>query len=204
MSKGSDYGNYVLKVDTAAKRIYADKDNNLLLPYEKNTMTIDSMNIIKWKHIQDSIKTIAGYNCFMATAYFRGCVYTVWYAPEIPTSFGPWKLNGCPGLILEATRDDKVLSFYATKINFDKHFVAVDTVNKQAKTYTETKQTAIDRMIKTFELLIVNQPRGSFDDISSYFNCLECDFLDELKRYPTISFRKQVASEITGDEPEIK
>ncbi|GHV35031.1 hypothetical protein FACS1894178_3760 [Bacteroidia bacterium] len=202
--KGGDYGPSVIKVDTTTSKIYANKDNDLLLHYKKNTMTIDSMNVIKWEHIQDSTKTIAGYNCFMATAYFRGCVYTVWYAPEIPTSFGPWKLNGCPGLILEATRDDKVLSFYATKINFDKHLVAIDTSNKISTTYAEEKQELINFINKSNEESFTNRPRGSNVVVPLYIPCLECDFIYELKRFPTTSFRKLTTTEISGDETEIK
>ncbi len=57
--------------------------------------------LIPWG-IADSIRTILGHPCRMATADFRGRRWTAWFATDIPVSDGPWKLGGLPGLILEA------------------------------------------------------------------------------------------------------
>ena len=56
---------------------------------------------ISWV-MADSIRTILGHPCRMATADFRGRRWTAWFATDIPVSDGPWKLGGLPGLILEA------------------------------------------------------------------------------------------------------
>lgn len=56
---------------------------------------------INWE-IQEEIKDIQGFKVQKATTEFRGRVYEVWFAADIPVSFGPWKLHGLPGLILEA------------------------------------------------------------------------------------------------------
>lgn len=56
---------------------------------------------IDWA-VTDSVKTILGYECVMATADYHGRRWTAWFAPEIPVQDGPWKLQGLPGLILEA------------------------------------------------------------------------------------------------------
>ena len=44
---------------------------------------------------------------------FLDRVHTVWFTNEIPVSFGPWKLNGLPGVILEAqAKKKKHLCFF--------------------------------------------------------------------------------------------
>ena len=56
---------------------------------------------ISWV-MADSVRTILGHPCRMATTDFRGRHWTAWFATDIPVSDGPWKLGGLPGLILEA------------------------------------------------------------------------------------------------------
>lgn len=55
----------------------------------------------EWE-MEDSVKTVCGYECQLATTTFRGRTYKAWFAPEIAISDGPWKLAGLPGLIMEA------------------------------------------------------------------------------------------------------
>lgn len=69
---------------------------------------------INWV-LSDSTKEICGYLCHQARASFRGRNWVAWYC-DIPKSVGPWKLNGLPGLILEAKTDDKEHSFTAISI----------------------------------------------------------------------------------------
>lgn len=56
----------------------------------------------QWNLEMDSTKTIAVYECHLATTFFRGRTWKAWFADDIPLSLGPWKLAGLPGLILEA------------------------------------------------------------------------------------------------------
>ncbi len=56
--------------------------------------------------IKEDTKLIGGYTCQLATTTFKGRNYQAWFSPDIPLSYGPWKLNGLPGLILSA-QDDK-------------------------------------------------------------------------------------------------
>ncbi len=74
----------------------------------------DSLGNIAWSVEADSVKTLLGYECVKATADYHGRTWTVWFAPEIPVSDGPWKLHGLPGLILEAVEPSGQHAFFAT------------------------------------------------------------------------------------------
>lgn len=79
----------------------------------------EPIDIIEW-NISDSTKNILGYECFKAETDYHGRNWTVWFAPEIPIKEGPWKLQGLPGLILEATEPTGQHSFVATGIENSK------------------------------------------------------------------------------------
>ncbi|MFE7085518.1 GLPGLI family protein [Sphingobacterium spiritivorum] len=66
-----------------------------LFRVQANKKTID------WD-IKDEEKEIGGYQCIKAIGTFGGRTYEAWYTPELPYAYGPWKLDGLPGLILEA------------------------------------------------------------------------------------------------------
>lgn len=72
----------------------------------------------EWTIHSDS-KNISGFSCKKATTTFRGRNYEVWFTPEIPVNFGPWKLIGLPGLILLAIDDRNQIEFRATKIRLN-------------------------------------------------------------------------------------
>jgi GLPGLI family protein len=65
--------------------------------YEGNEATPD----IAWTLSEDTV-TVGGYLCQQATATHRGVAWTVCYTEEIPSSAGPWRLRGLPGLIVKA------------------------------------------------------------------------------------------------------
>ena len=65
---------------------------------------------IAWKIAKDTASFV-GIKCQRATAYFKGRNWTAWFAPELPFQSGPWKLNGLPGLIIEAYDDKKEVLF---------------------------------------------------------------------------------------------
>ena len=56
---------------------------------------------ITWTLTDDTL-TVSGYLCQQAMATFRGLEWHVWYTEEIPSSAGPWRLRGLPGLIIKA------------------------------------------------------------------------------------------------------
>lgn len=71
---------------------------------------------IVWTTSYATTTVILGYSCQQATTSFRGRKYDVWYTLEIPTTIGPWKLNGLPGLVLRAKTMDGLFAWEAVGI----------------------------------------------------------------------------------------
>ncbi|HYK76631.1 MAG TPA: GLPGLI family protein, partial [Daejeonella sp.] len=111
----------------------------------------DTLKAINWT-IQDNKKIIAGYECQKALGTFRGRNYEAWFTTAIPLSSGPWKLNGLPGLILEATDDKNEVSFSLLSIHippksnttFPDKLTGVE-ISKKA--YTEKNNLAAEKRL---------------------------------------------------------
>lgn len=100
------------------------KENKILSKQkliDKVVFVKEKITKIPWTIDVNEEKMIIGYNCTKATATFRGRQYTAWFTEEIPFKFGPWKLNGLPGMILEVYDSYNEVSFTVEKIeNFNK------------------------------------------------------------------------------------
>jgi GLPGLI family protein len=70
------------------------------------------MPSIDWKIAADTA-TFGGLHCQKATCHFGGRDYTVWFCPDLPVHTGPWKLNGLPGVIVDAvdSKNEVVFQF---------------------------------------------------------------------------------------------
>lgn len=95
----------LLKEDLIANKLYLIKEN---LPK------------IEWDLSSKEKDTLLSFLCNKALGNFRGRTYTAWYAPEIPVNFGPWKLQGLPGLILKASDDLGQVEFLAVSLEYKK------------------------------------------------------------------------------------
>lgn len=104
---------------------------------------------ISWD-IADETKKIGKYQVQKATAHFRGRDYTAWFTSEIPLPYGPWKLVGLPGLILEAYDTDKEIYWYFKNLEYptEKSYLLkpIDNPNASWITFNEHK----DKHIKAF------------------------------------------------------
>ncbi len=65
---------------------------------------------LNWK-LTSKKRKIGLFECQKATCSFRGRNYEAWFTTEIPIQDGPWKLQGLPGLILEAYDETKEVQF---------------------------------------------------------------------------------------------
>jgi GLPGLI family protein len=65
---------------------------------------------IAWQLTDDTL-TIGEYLCRKATGEYAGRTWHAWYTEDIPTSAGPWKLRGLPGMIFKAEDNEGIFSF---------------------------------------------------------------------------------------------
>lgn len=75
-----------------------------------NYLVEEPMPVIKWQ-ISSDTASFSGLKCQKATGHFAGRDYTAWFCPDLPFHSGPWKLNGLPGLIVEAYDTKKQVVF---------------------------------------------------------------------------------------------
>ena len=101
---------------------------------------------INWT-LSDDTLTVSGYLCKKATCQLHGRKWTVHYAEDIPTSAGPWKLSGLPGLILDAEADGGIHHFTIYSIS---HTVTPIFYEHNAITTKIAEEKLIKNRIKIF------------------------------------------------------
>jgi GLPGLI family protein len=135
----------------------------------------------KWELSNES-KTILNYNCKKATTQFRGRTYDVWFTLDINYPYGPWKIFGLPGLILEVHDQQGGISFYAQRLEIkntllDKivkqpHFQIKESEFSSFYQYCQERKEILKRNRKIIESKMPNGMRFSQ-------NCEDC--LNELE-----------------------
>ena len=106
-------------IDTAGSIIYINHQNDSLFNKEhfliNSFYTKEKLPQINWQ-IKSETKKLLEFDCFKATAQFRGREYEAWFTNQVPVNAGPWKFTGLPGLILELKSVDDQVSFSATRV----------------------------------------------------------------------------------------
>lgn len=75
-----------------------------------NFVISDALPVISW-HINPDTANFGGLHCQKATCHFKGRDYIAWFCPDLPMPAGPWKLNGLPGIVVEAYDTKKEVCF---------------------------------------------------------------------------------------------
>lgn len=167
----SDNNNLELLVPESDIRpeFFVDRSTNSLLSikrmFKKNNILKEEVPKIDWK-IKEDFKKISTLNCQKAIGYFRGRTYTVWFSNDIPVPYGPWKLQGLPGLILEAKDDRDEIFYNATKISFTD--------------VSKIQLPRADKAIPLKEFISVIMPK-KMEELSALFNSRNTD------RHTTVS-----------------
>jgi GLPGLI family protein len=157
--KLSELGDQVY-IDTKKDSVWSTFLMGKMMYLQEKTPQID------WK-ITTETKKIGKFDCTKATATFRGRAYTAWFTLAIPVKFGPWKLHGLPGLILEAYDKDKYVYWYfkniqtkkgsKKKINQFKHEPDVTFITSY-KDFKKAQQNKLDDMYERGLVKIKDRP----------------------------------------------
>ncbi|MBE8713038.1 GLPGLI family protein [Sphingobacterium hungaricum] len=154
----------------------AKKELKRLYKFEGNDFLIEDVYPTQdWK-LSEETKNIGDYTCQKAEATFKGRKYTAWFTTEIPFPFGPWKLHGLPGLILEAYDDKKEVVFDyagfdlvegpALKIGIPKQVKLhkIDDIHKIKKAFEENPEAFYANYAEPVKVEMINgRPKNSFE-----------------------------------------
>ena len=102
------------------KQVYFDREKDSMWwsqQFSSNIYVAEKKPEIKWQ-LEKETKKIGNFKTHKATTKFRGRLYTAWYTLEVPLPYGPWKLQGLPGLILEAYDEKKEMYLYFKNIEY--------------------------------------------------------------------------------------
>jgi GLPGLI family protein len=116
--------------------------------FKGNIYIAEKRPLINWK-LENETKKIGSFTAHKATGGFRGRNYTAWYILEIPVPYGPWKLQGLPGLILEAYDERKEMYLYFKSLEYPSKNKEIISQLKRLKSDSNGWQT-----IKDFEKML--------------------------------------------------
>ena len=150
-----------LQADEKGFQVYRNFKTNEVFFRIPKTTPLDPVSVeddwveIDWK-IRNNTKTILGYDCQKAIGNFRGRTYVVWFSKEIPFPYGPWKLFGLPGLILEAEDRSERFKFIAQEVcypcktdeNIDK---VIEKEHKTIKEFVKYNDYLLENVEKNFK-----------------------------------------------------
>lgn len=159
LNKGVDYGldsngNHLSSIyfdeDIPTYTFIDLKSKNII--FKKHIATdiytvIEKYEKINWT-IKNDFKKIGTYKCQKALCSYRGREYTAWFTDLIPIQFGPWKLSGLKGAILEAYDKEKVYYAIATNISV---FKAENDISKKIKKILSEKKISFQEYLKKWE-----------------------------------------------------
>lgn len=140
-AKNSDVVNMGTILPVTEDDIYVDNGKLSVIKntQEQNYLIKEAPEKIDWK-IDSETKTLLGYTCQKSTGACKGRKYTAWFTTDIPASFGPWKLQGLPGLILEAYDERHFIKFTCTKLVTQGNFQHVRSLNIPTGVISTTKE----------------------------------------------------------------
>lgn len=96
----------VISNDSISKIIFSDNKQSITrIPLYKNEIIYKTLQEKNDFVLTGKTKMFNNYNCQEANLDLNGRKYSIWFTQEIEINYGPLKLNGLPGLIVEIYED---------------------------------------------------------------------------------------------------
>ena len=146
------------------------------------------MPAIDWK-ISGDTATFGGLHCQKATCHFKGRNYIAWFCPVLPVHTGPWKLNGLPGVIVDAHDAKNEVIF-----KFDGIEKAVPTPPKNETAVAEKDQSPILRGLDD-DMNLIAPPAETIKTTQKEFDKLK----ETMKKDPGAFAPAAMAGNPSGD-----
>lgn len=203
INKSKEESIYVKKSNSKVnKQVKKEEDNSVSVKYNskknnsnyynfKKDTLISTENIfgddyvitekipkLEWQLI-DETKIKDSISLLKAICEFRGRKYIAWYSLEFPLKYGPWKLQGLPGLIFEVYDETKRYNWFLKKISYEtlNETVFVLDIEKVKKINIEEYSKIKYNNKSIDDKLLANMPRGTSVVSSEVFrNGLEIKF----------------------------
>lgn len=108
-------------------------------------------------------------------AQYRGRTYEARFAPEIASPYGPWKMQGLPGLILSVRTLDGYFSSDAVKLinNTKKHAITNPYAALSVRTLQEFKKDLREHYLFLAKNAAAKNPDGGTYKINFFGDQLE-------------------------------
>lgn len=192
MSAGSGSAPVAIRIDRSGAELLS-KTNYTNFLSSKKSYTIheifgqryvieSDLPVLKWSLNKDTTN-LSGIHCQQATAIVDEKKWTAWFAPTLPFSLGPWKLQGLPGLILHANCEDDELSFVFSSVEnaTETDFVRTNDIRKRANADPGDinpidVQMGIDVASALFDLKIILPNYRSIKVTETEFNKLKAAY----------------------------
>ncbi len=127
----------ILLMPDTANQVFTNMSTGMLVSQEsdmrgKAFFVSDSLYPMKWE-IGSEERNIDSLKCIKAECNFRGRRYIAWFATEIPLPYGPWKMGGLPGLIVDLQDADENMLVKLKTISSQEQSLTMPAVIRYSK-----------------------------------------------------------------------
>ncbi len=135
---------------------------------KKPFIVVDSDAKIQWV-LKEEFRSIGRFNCQKAESTFRGRTYIAWFDRSIPSSIGPWKLHGLPGLIIEVSDESNQVAFAISSLAYPTpHEHVLSKPSSGEEISLQTYLAIEDRTAENYVAYLKSRlPRGSNVKVTS-------------------------------------